>query len=135
MGFGQAVKACFGKYADFKGRASRSEYWYFALFVGLLFLAGFLIMGFGDIVLGGDTAGIVFGILAVVAGLGLLVPGLAVTVRRLHDTNSSGWWYLLALLPYVGGTIMFVWCCIRGTAGENRFGPDPLAPDLVEAFD
>ncbi len=92
-------------------------------------------MGIGDVALGGDTAGMAFGILAVTVGLGLVLPSLAVTVRRLHDTNSSGWWYLLVPLPYVGGFIVFAWCCIKGTVGTNRFGPDPLAPDLVEAFD
>ena len=102
MGFTDAVKSCLQKnYVGFKGRASRSEYWYFALFVGLLFLTGFLLMGVGDVIIGGSTAGVLFGILAVVGGLGLLLPGLAVTVRRFHDTNSSGWWYLLALLPYI----------------------------------
>ena len=135
MGFTRAVTACLGKYATFQGRASRSEYWYFTLFIGLLVLIGFLLMAIGDATLGGATAGVVFGILAVVAGLGLLLPGLAVSVRRLHDTNSSGWWYLVAFIPYVGGLILFVWYCVKGTAGENRFGPDPLAPDLAEVFD
>ena len=49
-------------------------------------------------------------------------------VRRVHDTNASGWWVLLAFIPYAGNLIMLVWCCFKGTAGENRFGPDPLEP-------
>lgn len=68
-------------------------------------------------------------------GLGFFLPTLAVGLRRLHDTNASGWWYLLAFVPYVGGLIMLVWFCIPGTKGENRFGHDPLAPGLAEAFD
>jgi uncharacterized membrane protein YhaH (DUF805 family) len=102
--------------------------------VGLLFLTGFLLMGVGDVIIGGSTAGVLFGILAIVGGLGLLLPGLAVTVRRFHDTNSSGWWYLLALLPYIGSFIIFVWCCIPGTRGPNRFGYGPLQEDVAEAF-
>ena len=86
-------------------------------------------------VLGDIPAKIIFGILAVVGGLGIFVPALAVQARRLHDTNSSGWWLLIAFIPYLGGVIMTVWYCIKGTTGPNRFGPDPLNPDMVEAFD
>jgi len=128
MGFGQAVKTCFRKYADFRGRAPRSEYWYFVLANFLLGLA----VGF--------VCAIVAGKSALFVGVGLMVlviflPSLAAQVRRLHDTNASGWWVLLSLIPYVGGLIMAVWYCFKGTEGENRFGPDPLNPDTVEAFD
>jgi uncharacterized membrane protein YhaH (DUF805 family) len=129
MGFKQAVTTCFiRKYVDFRGRASRSEYWYFVL---ANFLLGVAV---------GLVCAIVAGKSAVFVGVGLMVlviflPSLAAQVRRLHDTNSSGWWVLLGCIPYVGGLIMVVWYCIKGTAGENRFGPDPLNPDTVEAFD
>jgi uncharacterized membrane protein YhaH (DUF805 family) len=128
MGFGQAVKTCFRKYADFHGRASRSEYWYWTLFISLLVLAGFLVMRMLGLAL-------LVGITALLAGLALFLPSLAVAVRRLHDTNTSGWWYLLALIPYMGGCILIIWYCFKGTQGENRFGPDPLNPDTAEAFD
>jgi uncharacterized membrane protein YhaH (DUF805 family) len=134
MGFRGAVSSCLTKYADFQGRAPRSEYWFWGLFIALLAAIGFVAMGVADVVLGGNSAGIIFGILAVVTCLGLLLPSLAVTVRRLHDTNSSGWWYLITLIPYLGGLIMIVWYCIKGTEGENRFGPDPLQPDVSEVF-
>jgi uncharacterized membrane protein YhaH (DUF805 family) len=130
----EAVRSCLTQYANFQGRASRSEYWFWTFFVALLVTAGFVAMGIADVIVGGNSAGIIFGILAVIAGLGLFLPSLAVAIRRLHDTNSSGWWYLLVLLPYVGGLIMFVWYCIKGTDGENRFGPDPLQPDISEVF-
>jgi uncharacterized membrane protein YhaH (DUF805 family) len=128
MGFGQAVKTCFRKYADFHGRAPRSEYWYFVLATVLMAVAVFLVCG-----LTGSTS-------ATLAGIGLTVlviflPSLAAHVRRLHDTNSSGWWLLLAVIPYAGALIMTVWYCFKGTQGENRFGPDPLNPDTVQASD
>jgi uncharacterized membrane protein YhaH (DUF805 family) len=135
MGFGQAVKTCFRKYADFHGRARRSEFWYWDLFVFLLIIAGFVAKAVMNAVLGAFLAKIVIAIVLLVAGLVLVVPSLAVHIRRLHDTNSSGWWYLLALIPYLGGLILIVWYCFKGTEGENRFGPDPLNPNTVEAFD
>ena len=128
MGFTQAVKTCLGKYADFRGRAQRSEYWYFVLAYALL-LAVVGVITFG---LGGGR--MIFPVLGLVL-LGIFLPSLAAQVRRLHDTNASGWWILLAFIPYLGGLIMLVWFCIPGTKGENRFGPDPLNPHAVEAFD
>lgn len=130
MGFAEAVKTCFGKYSDFRGRAPRSEYWFWFLFIVLIFGGGFALAA----ALGNLAKGL-FVVLGLLALLGLFLPSLAVAIRRLHDINSSGWWYLLTLLPYVGGLIMLVWYCIKGTAGENRFGPDPLNPVAVEAFD
>ena len=135
MGFGEAITSCFSKkYGDFQGRASRSEYWFWALFVMLLFTAGVIAKSIAKVLAGETVANIVFGIAAVIGLFLLLVPSLAVSVRRLHDTNSSGWWYLITLIPYVGGLILFVWFCIKGTTGDNRFGPDPLQGDVAEAF-
>ena len=128
MGFTQAVKTCLAKYVDFQGRAQRSEYWYFVLAYFLLLVAAALIA----YMLGGGRA--IFPVLGLVL-LGIFLPSLAAQVRRLHDTNASGWWILLAFIPYVGGLIMLVWFCLPGTKGENRFGPDPLDPHSVEAFD
>jgi uncharacterized membrane protein YhaH (DUF805 family) len=131
MGFKEAVMTCCRtKYADFSGRASRSEYWFFLL--------GYLLMLTGAAaicaLLGGATLlWVGFGI----GWLALLLPALAAQVRRLHDTNASGWFILLGLIPYAGGLIMLVWYCIPGTKGDNRFGPDPLQGDreqVVEAF-
>ena len=131
MGFGEAVKTCFGKkYADFRGRASRSEYWYFflALILGAIAFALIWVLLFGN-----SHMSIL--ILDIVIALAILLPVLAAQVRRAHDTNASGWWVLLAFIPYIGHLILLVWCCFKGTAGPNRFGPDPLNPDTVEAFD
>ena len=128
MGFKEAVRSCYANnYAGFSGRAPRSEYWFFILFNILVFAA----IGAVSMLLGGET--LMF-IILVIGCLAVLIPSLAVAVRRLHDTNASGWWYLLAFIPYIGGFIMLVWFCLPGTKGENRFGPDPLNPTDVDAF-
>jgi uncharacterized membrane protein YhaH (DUF805 family) len=59
-------------------------------------------------------------------GLGLLLPNIAVSIRRLHDLDRTGWWFLL-VITVIGTIVLFVWSCMRGTIGPNRFGPDPLA--------
>jgi uncharacterized membrane protein YhaH (DUF805 family) len=108
MNFTDAVKTCFNKYADFKGRASRSEFWWFQLFYILAALIGMMI----NPVLGG------------IAYLAMLLPLLSVSIRRLHDKNKSGWFYLLVFVP-LAGILLLVWFCQRGTVGDNVFGPEP----------
>jgi len=114
--FGQSVQSCYSNYTTFSGRAARSEYWFFLLFQCLVGFACGLLMSFGigQLLLG----------LFVIANF---LPAISVTVRRLHDTDRSGWWYWIALVPLVGGILLLVWFCTRGTAGANRFGPDPLS--------
>lgn len=116
MAFGEAISSCYSNYATFSGRASRSEYWFFTLFHCLIVLAGIVLSfaGIGLLILIGS---------AVVNFL----PSLSVCVRRLHDTDHSGWWYWICLIPLVGIIILLVFLCTRGTWGDNRFGPDPLA--------
>jgi uncharacterized membrane protein YhaH (DUF805 family) len=118
MGFGEAIRTCFNKYATFSGRARRPEYWYWVLFGVLVGIAASIL----DAVIV-DTSSGVFSILS---SLGLLLPNLAVTVRRLHDIDRSGWWLLILLLPVAGAIVLFVFMCLRGTAGPNRFGEDPV---------
>ena len=120
MGFFDAVRICFNKYVNFGGRASRSEFWLFVLFVVL----GGLILGVIDGVVGveqGDpvSLGNAFGLLT-------FLPGLAVAVRRLHDTNRSGWWYLISF-TIIGYIPLLYWWCVKGEEGENRFGLEPRA--------
>jgi len=123
MGFTQAIKTCLSKYATFSGRAPRSEYWWFALFITLVYLA---FMVFAQ-VMGEDSA--IVGIAAipfVIFVFAIIIPSIAVSVRRLHDLDQSGWFFLLALIPVVGSLGLAIWFCFKGTEGANRFGPDPL---------
>lgn len=105
MSFAQSIITCFKKYADFKGRASRSEYWWFALFISL----------FGSYLINQ-----VEGIWKILTYLGLIIPLMSVGTRRLHDTGRSGWWQLLQLTG-VGIVFLLIWYCSKGDADRNRF--------------
>ena len=109
------------KYAVFTGRARRAEYWYFVLFY-VLILVGLSIV---DGVTGMFDAARGIGVLSSLFALGTLVPTIAVTVRRLHDTDRSGWWILLNLVPLIGGIVILVFTCLDGTPGPNKYGPNP----------
>lgn len=110
------------RYAQFSGRSRRKEYWMFVL---LAFLLG-IVAGVIDAVLGLNTmvAGL-YGPLSLLLGLALLIPSIAVGVRRLHDTDRSGWWLLIGLVPFLGALILLIFYLMEGTKGDNRFGPDP----------
>lgn len=137
MGFVDAVSTCLtAKYATFEGRAARSEYWYFSLFYLLVLLAfgalGYVLGGGSNFRSGNLRAFLPFLPLIIVV-LAMMIPTIAVTVRRLHDRDMSGWWYLgfvaLSFIPVVGKLInlaTLVLYALKGTAGPNRFGRDPL---------
>jgi uncharacterized membrane protein YhaH (DUF805 family) len=121
MNFGQAIKSGFSNYVTFSGRAARSEFWYWTLFVVLVTMAaGILDRGLFDF----DEASTT-GVFGPLVSLIFFLPGLAVSVRRLHDLDRSGWWLLL-VLTMIGVILLIIWDCIKGTTGPNRFGPDPL---------
>ncbi len=103
---------------NFTGRAARSEFWYWALFSILASIAGELI----DLALFTSST---FTPVQTLVNLALFLPGLAVSVRRLHDLDRTGWWLLL-IFTVIGIIVLLVWDCMRGTVGPNRFGPDPL---------
>ncbi|HEX8494176.1 MAG TPA: DUF805 domain-containing protein [Pyrinomonadaceae bacterium] len=108
------------KYAVFSGRARRKEYWFFTLFNIIISLALTML----DIWLGlADRSG--WGPLGGIYTLAVFIPGLAVTVRRLHDTGRSGWWFLIALVPCVGGIILLIYLVEDSQPGENEYGPNP----------
>ncbi len=111
MNFGDAIKVCFSKYVDFNGRAKRPEYWWFFLFCFLV-----------SLVLNIVSAG-----LSLVFSLGTLLPSLAAGARRLHDTNRSGWWQLLWIIPVIGWIVMIVFLVQEGEASENAYGSAPEA--------
>lgn len=116
-------------YANFSGRARRKEYWMFTLVNTIIITVLYAIlissvdMNTGEMNSLGSIAGIIIGIYS----LAIIIPSLAVTIRRFHDQDKSGWMFLLAFIPAVGGLIVFVFMCLEGTKGDNRFGPDPKA--------
>ena len=110
MNFFDAIKICFAKYVDFNGRASRPEFWYFVLFIVIAELS--LLIAYRPL-------GIAFVIAAI-------LPRLAVAVRRLHDTDRSGWWIFIAVIPLIGWIILLIWYCTKGDEYTNRFGDPPL---------
>jgi uncharacterized membrane protein YhaH (DUF805 family) len=121
MGFKDAISSGFRNYIGFRGRAARSEYWYWVLFIFLLQIVAWLI----DMTLFGfNTTGV--NPIGVLVSLATLLPGIALSVRRLHDIDRLGWWVLLGLIPVIGWIVLIYWACLRGTVGANRFGPDPL---------
>ncbi|MGX1264359.1 uncharacterized membrane protein YhaH (DUF805 family) [Rossellomorea marisflavi] len=122
------------QYADFGGRARRKEYWLFNLFsfiFGMLFVFLWLL---GDII--DSPALTIFGfILLGIYYLALIVPSLAVTVRRLHDTGRSGFWYFISFVPFAGGIILFVFCCLDSENANNQWGSNPENSDsAIEAI-
>jgi uncharacterized membrane protein YhaH (DUF805 family) len=126
MGLWAAVASCFGKYTTFRGRAPRSEYWYFQLFYMITLIGAAVLDG----ALGTPrTPGGTTGTLVVVVYWAFFLPLLSVFVRRLHDTDRSGWWFWISL-TIIGIIPLLVWLCTKGTTGANRFGTDPL-PTLV----
>jgi uncharacterized membrane protein YhaH (DUF805 family) len=110
MTFVESIRTCFSKYADFNGRASRPELWWWVLFV---FVAS-AVLGFISPMLSG------------VFSLAVLLPGIAVTARRLHDTDRTGWLQLVWLIPVIGWIILIVWC-VQEAKEPNRFGAAPSA--------
>ena len=115
MGFGQAISSGFSNYVNFSDRACRSEYWFWTLFVVI-----------ADLVALGIDAAIGIQVVSGLFGLAVLLPGIAVAIRRLHDLDRTGWWLFIWFIPIVGWIILLIWFCTRGTDGPNRFGPDPL---------
>lgn len=129
-----AIKSGFHHYADFGGRARQSEYWWWVLFAVLgsfvLTMADSMLWGTVETFEGGFSASTNTPLLSGLFFLATIVPGLAVSVRRLHDTDRSGLWLLIVLIPLIGAIMLIVWFTTSGTPGENRFGPDPRAsPD------
>jgi uncharacterized membrane protein YhaH (DUF805 family) len=120
MSFSQAIGSSLRNYVGFTGRATRSEYWYFALFVVIAGIVALILdlylFPLQLVVLG-------IGPLEALTSLGLFLPSLAVAVRRLHDIDRTGWWAILYLTG-IGTLWLIYWACRRGTVGPNRFGPD-----------
>jgi uncharacterized membrane protein YhaH (DUF805 family) len=118
------IEAYTKKYADFTGRARRKEYWMFYLFYMIAVVLLAFVFGFFSEV--NSILSNIAAALMVIFILGSVVPLWAITARRLHDINMSGWWQLLVLIPYVGPLAVFIFTLLPGNQGPNRFGADPL---------
>ena len=115
--FTEALK----KYAVFSGRSRRKEYWYFVLFTALISIALSIIDGLTgtyDVWAGAGLLGGIF-------GLAILIPSIAVSVRRLHDIDRTGWWVLIGLVPLIGWVVLLVFHVQDSTPGTNRYGSNP----------
>jgi uncharacterized membrane protein YhaH (DUF805 family) len=113
MSFGEAVSDGFSKYATFSGRSSRSAYWWWILFYVLVFIAASILDGVVN------TPAI-----SILVWLGFFLPNLAVLVRRLHDTDRSGWWVLIGLIPLIGAIVLIVFACLD-SGPPNKYGQGP----------
>jgi len=111
------------KYAEFKGRARRREYWNFVLFNIIISI----VLALVDKVTGSFSAERGFGILGGLYALAVIIPSIAVGVRRLHDTNRSGWWLLIGLIPCIGLIVLIIFTVQDSQAGDNQYGPNPKA--------
>lgn len=109
MNFADSIKTCFNKYLDFSGRAKRPEFWWFVLFCFLVSMA----------------LGMVSSTISGLFSLATLLPSLAVGARRLHDTDRSGWWQLIWLIPIIGWIVLLVFMAQEGESGDNQYGPVP----------
>jgi len=126
----QAVSLGFRGYVDFKGRSSRSEFWWWVLFATIVSMAAIILdnaLGTqGSLYLNPPNGGrVILGLLHILVGLGLFLPYLAVSVRRLHDRGRSGFWLFLVLVPIIGVILLIVWYAMRGNEGTNNYGPHP----------
>src|ERR1700737_521885 len=120
----QALK----KYADFSGRARRREYWFYILFYVIILV----VLTICDTIIG-TTMGSGIGILTLIYLLAVLIPTLAVTVRRLHDTGRSGWWILIQLVPLVGSIVLLIFLLIDSQPAQNAYGTSPKAGESTVA--
>jgi uncharacterized membrane protein YhaH (DUF805 family) len=120
MSFSEAVRSGFDHYTDFDGRASRPAFWWWVLFGVLVAIAANIL----DAIIG--TV-----ILSAIVGLGLLLPNISVSIRRLHDTDRTGWWILIAFIPIIGLIVLLVFYLQDSDPGENNYGP-PMAEGLAE---
>jgi uncharacterized membrane protein YhaH (DUF805 family) len=125
------VLEVFSKYAVFSGRARRKEYWYWYFFNFIISIFIAVVSVVINLPFGTETDngigwfGLFINLVAIVYSLGIFIPNLAVTIRRLHDTNRSGWSYFISLIPFIGGLILLIYLVEDSTPGDNQYGPNP----------
>ena len=108
-------------YAVFGGRARRKEYWFFVLFNIIVAV----VLALVDMLLGTFSSSSNIGLFSGIYSLAVVIPTLAVAIRRLHDTDRSGWWILISFVPLIGSIVLLVFYVMDSTPGQNRFGPNP----------
>ena len=123
VGFGEAVKQAFSHGFVYRGRASRSAYWWWVLFEAIVWIVLELIIIIPAAAHPAPAAFTVIFLVLGIAGIYLGLVGLAVTIRRLHDIDRSGWWVLIGLVPFVGGIVLLIFSLLEGTPGPNRYQP------------
>jgi len=117
MNFVEAVQTVLTtNYANFNSRSARPEFWWYVLFSAIVSVVFYVLIQIAP----------AFNYLQMIYGLATLIPGIAVSVRRLHDIDKSGWFVLIGIIPIIGWIILIYWYIQPGTPGENRFGPPPL---------
>lgn len=114
------------KYAVFRGRSRRKEYWYFALFVVVISI----VLSIVDNLIGAYDRSTGVGLLSGIFSLAILIPSIAVSVRRLHDIDRTGWWVLISLVPLIGFIVLIVFHVQDSTPRTNRYGPNPKAASV-----
>jgi uncharacterized membrane protein YhaH (DUF805 family) len=129
VGFGEAIKRAFAGWSTWEGRATRSEYWWWFLFVQLVTLIPYVGIAAtadwtttGDGTIEGTGGSVLWWIIFIVIWLAFVLPWIAVSVRRLHDTNRSGWWFWIGLVPCIGGFWYLILMLLPSTPGQNQYG-------------
>jgi uncharacterized membrane protein YhaH (DUF805 family) len=115
MTFSEAVKSGFDHYTKFDGRASKAAFWWWFLFGVLVAIVANIL----DAIIGSS-------IISILVALALLLPNLSVAIRRLHDTDRTGWWILIGLIPIVGFIVLLIFYLEKSNPGENKYGPEPV---------
>ena len=114
MSFSEAVKSGFDHYTKFDGRAARPAFWWWFLFTILVAIGANII----DSIIG-------IPLLSIVISIGLILPNISVAIRRLHDTDRSGWWILIGFVPLIGFIVLLIFYLEKSNPGDNKYGPDP----------
>ena len=119
------------QYADFNGRARRKEYWMYSLFLVIAYIVAAILDNVAGLTFKMADQSMGYGYIYLLFALATIIPSLAVSVRRLHDINKSGWYYLISFIPFIGAIILIIWAVKEGDKGTNQFGPDPKAEGEV----
>ena len=124
-------------YSNFADRTTRTEFWVYAL-INIVFIYTPILISMFIEMIGINVSGLdmVLGIVILIYGLASLVPTIAITIRRLHDSDNNGLWILVSLIPYIGGIILLIFCLLPGTKDDNKYGSNPRhSKNIVHSVD